>query len=925
MNTSTVRIAALVAAAGATIASAQPTVVSGSGATLLTNLWRAPAVTNDFIDVDADGTAGSLGSFFIDQLAVDTTITNPNNFFHFTYRIVGSGNGIREFDTYNGIFDVCPDNSSMAAISAADIAMCQPAADFDAAALIDGNTARADDGAIYNREDLNNSGILVVPPAGVGNPNHRGGVPFVSNATDYSAELLNPGTNGFTVDFASADVPVTWFAIRSGASTPLAAPTGPGYGSNPRLAQDKDGSTLSQTNLLRPLNRLNSDGSDPTKQVFDTPVALVPVGALVNFGVGLQEIEQSDLRHANATGRRLNGENLVVVTRDSGSGTRNAFMNGISLDPSWGIGENIGVRNGNNILGPNYLPSNKSGSGNMDATVRNTRLAIGHTGVERGVNNGLLTGGQMEMLGVKFDVKGGTQFVRPTQAAVINGGPNGYSIIGPSGIATVGDPRNAAPALGGWGWDADGADNIPGNADDETALNNPFAANPAPANDGVSAFVNNITRSLDAFIADPGGLDTEFMPGEFISLNFFPTVAPDTVPANPDPDGLQPIALLVNGDQNLNVRNTLLNDPSATLNNAAFASFNTSGNGLVPVRETGFIYSDGVANGANFIDQAGNVVSYGQPLSSRNRIAFDFDGDFDRDIDDALPMMRAWDERFGSGTVWAPGTAAVIEILGDGNGDGNFDADDVRYWADGLLLDAVSGNLDRMAGFMAVDDAWNTVTAGADINFFDTTFGGTLATAYESGDSVADIAGGAPATPGWAPNGQDGVIDLQDVDYIQANFGNFPDLIAAAGADGSIADLSADMNGDLVVGPLDALKVIEDIMETEVGDLNLDGMVDAADEAIAQANLGTGTTYSQGDVDFDGDVDANDIAIITGMGPCNLADLAEPFGVLDLADTDAFIIAFFAGSPTADIAAPFDVIDLSDIDLFIAEFFAGCP
>jgi len=62
-----------------------------------------------------------------------------------------------------------------------------------------------------------------------------------------------------------------------------------------------------------------------------------------------------------------------------------------------------------------------------------------------------------------------------------------------------------------------------------------------------------------------------------------------------------------------------------------------------------------------------------------------------------------------------------------------------------------------------------------------------------------------------------------------------------------------------------------------------------------------------------------------GSGPCNEADLAAPFGVLDLADIDAFVIAFFGGDPLADIAPPFGVLDLNDIDAFIIAFFAGCP
>ncbi|MEM1185465.1 MAG: matrixin family metalloprotease [Planctomycetota bacterium] len=58
---------------------------------------------------------------------------------------------------------------------------------------------------------------------------------------------------------------------------------------------------------------------------------------------------------------------------------------------------------------------------------------------------------------------------------------------------------------------------------------------------------------------------------------------------------------------------------------------------------------------------------------------------------------------------------------------------------------------------------------------------------------------------------------------------------------------------------------------------------------------------------------------------CNAADIAEPFQILDLADTDAFINAFLTSGADADIAPPFGVLDLSDVDAFIAAFLAGCP
>ena len=64
------------------------------------------------------------------------------------------------------------------------------------------------------------------------------------------------------------------------------------------------------------------------------------------------------------------------------------------------------------------------------------------------------------------------------------------------------------------------------------------------------------------------------------------------------------------------------------------------------------------------------------------------------------------------------------------------------------------------------------------------------------------------------------------------------------------------------------------------------------------------------------------IRITTAAAP---ADLAAPFGVLDLADIGAFITGFTGQDPVADLAAPFGVFDLQDIQVFVTAFTAGCP
>lgn len=58
---------------------------------------------------------------------------------------------------------------------------------------------------------------------------------------------------------------------------------------------------------------------------------------------------------------------------------------------------------------------------------------------------------------------------------------------------------------------------------------------------------------------------------------------------------------------------------------------------------------------------------------------------------------------------------------------------------------------------------------------------------------------------------------------------------------------------------------------------------------------------------------------------CNPADIAPPYGILDLADISTFITAFQNANPIADLAPPFGVFDLADIAAFVAAFTAGCP
>ncbi|MEO1512332.1 MAG: hypothetical protein AAFU70_09680, partial [Planctomycetota bacterium] len=537
----------------------------------------------------------------------------------------------------------------------------------------------------------------------------------------------------------------------------------------------------------------------PMRRIHDTPLITVPIGIITNFGTGLDQIHQSDARHLFATGRRITGENLQAVTRDQISGTRVALSNGLLLDPSWGVGENIGPRvttSAADLLGPDWQPSNKGGSARSEATVRNHRLAVGYTGAERGITRWLASSPtnpqDSDLLAVRSDLRGGNLFVRPTLPAIQDASENGYNIASFAGLASLGDPRENTVGVGGLGYlpsDPPGGVNVP------------------MPNEAAAGFINNITRDLELF----GGFIGPW-PGDLImQLAPVPSTTTDLVTES-DPALLAaaagaglPMPLVANPSLNALGR-VFVDTPANVFNAAPYAAFAFGESGPVPTRTIGAVYTDGVPGGTHYLSEGGFIVSYGDALnlSPGNEIAYDFNADGARDIGDATEMMRAYFDRFPPNIPWAPpaGPAVVIEIIGDGTGDGNFNEDDIRYWADGLVLvnngldvlpvEQVAGGfiqgdtipeptLDREAGFTAVDAASFLLTG--DGNFFGT-IKATLGL-YNFGDSRFDIAGNVGVTPGHNPVGHDGIIDATDINYIAANTGDFFDITQAVGLDAS--------------------------------------------------------------------------------------------------------------------------------------------
>lgn len=1001
--------------AAASQAAAQPFLINADGATLLENLFRAPAITNDFIDANLDGLGrryGGANQNLSSQAAPNAIAPyfNPGVWWILDYCAIGSVNGVQELVDLGRTYST---------VNGANLDLRIPALSRERAFwnnVTQYINAGVSNNAIYN--GMNPGGKPV-----------RSSMDGAFTAMYAGDEIPSPG--GITNDLAPVDVPTIWAVqtIGGGSSDPTDLPNGSGYGTNPYLALNKDGTVFLDGNNNTFGYKLVDTAAgnvtlfqllpDPTtadqNTIFDTRFTFAPIAPITNFGTGRQTITFTTQRHMLVTGRTESGENLMQVTRDVGSGTHNGFVNSVCVDPSWGMGEAIGglsTLSELNLIGPFFQPSNKGGSGAMEGTFLNHRLSIGYTGGERGIGaTGWLQTGRNEILGIRNDMDilspagpDGTDFVRPTIDAILDNGyrgqidpstgvaytVDGWTLGGEAVLATFGDPRANSANKGGLGFgerfidansngrfDAgevffesatDIFSTVNGVRDEVEARPADANLNPSMRNQEAAALINNTSRSLDFFSTNFVNNANVFSPAEFIATRFIPLRSRDRQQGLFDPCAGELNAARLQSLQDF-VRNPGAFVPGATqvYADSRFVAFGNATNiggsaagsraGKVPVRQpddtigaggAAVRYSDNSSNPIDppvtgYLAQGGAIIGGGANLSLRNLVAGDFNADGLRNSDDSVQLILAWDSRNGA-TAWVspsavndPGRSddltdisaasgmpvnaadASIEILGDFDGDGNFgrkwntttqtfgpDRSDVRYWADGLALDPVTGKLDRSAGFLKVDQAWVGIPAhaGDTDGFFNT----TLATgvAYELGDAVADISGPtAQQTPGFAPNSMDGTVSGFDIDYVYRQFLrnprvtdgalNWANLNEAAATGQFRPDLSADINGDLIINQADVDRIVFDILETSYGDVDLDGDCDKDDLSIANGNINLPGGWAQGDVNGDGTVTAADIAIISGcinVCPCDV----NHDGMVTSQDFFDFLTGFFGGT-----------------------------
>ena len=793
----------------------EPVQVNISGATLFQEFFRSYASTNDYIDVDRDGVWGfSLDDLRTpDQLAYDYPSESPENRWWVMYRGVGSGNGLLELVNY-----------------------VRRSPGMEIGTLSEG-------AGLINRAKFFDNGVV-----GPGNANNPGCAPMPIKS----------------IDIAVMDVPTKWF-VQSGnisSSGWNCKPGQEGYGQNP-VADWENNSQSNKLKLLRstidPNIVLNTNVDYPNEDtVFDTQIAWVPVAIIANAGVGIENIAMEELRYLFATGRMPSGENLAVVTRDAGSGTRNAAMNSLGIDPSWGRGDNCGKKISvdgeegryTGKLGPGFQYNNLGGSALVENAVQQCRLAIGYTGLMGSSRaEGDAAAGAYEVLNVRKTNK----FVRPSvQNLVDNLDPDsGWQIGGSETFATVGDPF---------------ASEHPGN--------------PPMDNAAASDYIRNIVISIRDFVSAPD--DPQYsMPGEYLATHFTLVAGLTGIPSDSDP-----ATFIANPGYNPNVNSYIKAHSKFTL--PQYGTVAPAGKCPLRAQLAAGTYSDGrtcLGTDDYYTDSGSNKIRANAKLSLRNRIAGDFKYDGVRNTDDCLAMLHAFrDPRgFEAGNNNKGDGYVVVEIIGDLDGDGNFDVNDIRYWADGLAMNPVTGKLDRKLGFELVDTFWTENLADPNRpvgNFFNTRLATGRPYRKGSGWSAADIAGKSRPRPGAKPVGSDGVIDDKDIDYIclvmrgglrASAFGLTPrpeaNLVSKALSWGDLddavsMDLSCDINGDMAVDRSDVDVLVHDILGTKYGDVNLEGVVDQKDLDVISANINSsfyGRGWAEGDITGDGYVTESDL------------------------------------------------------------------
>ena len=160
--------------------------------------------------------------------------------------------------------------------------------------------------------------------------------------------------------------------------------------------------------------------------------------------------------------------------------------------------------------------------------------------------------------------------------------------------------------------------------------------------------------------------------------------------------------------------------------------------------------------------------------------------------------------------------------------------------------------------------------------------------------------------------------------YLRIKYLNVPpatgDDTAQVEQGGSV-EIDVLANDSDVDGVLDPSSVSVDVPPT-----NGTTSVNPASGAITYTHSGVGETdqFMYSVADETGARSGPTLVSVSVSNPC-AADLAAPFGVLDVSDISAFLALFGANDPAVDFAEPYGVLTLDDVLLFLTLYTQGCP
>lgn len=296
----------------------------------------------------------------------------------------------------------------------------------------------------------------------------------------------------------------------------------------------------------------------------------------------------------------------------------------------------------------------------------------------------------------------------------------------------------------------------------------------------------------------------------------------------------------------------------------------------------------------------------------QNSIGFDANGDPVTNVDISFGALQNQ-----AGVTFEPDFLADYWFdvnTGQDGGSGNLinftDAAVLR--SDGALIDPISELLLDYGAFFGgdvTDGQGNPVAAPVELMDF-------------SGPRV-DLPGGASLFTNYAPR-------MTQIDFNNPIPGLIKTAIDNSNVDGVTDSTATDAAARAVSTGIEICIDLDELGWDGSQDILLAGWIVSGGFNFASNQI-LGDSAGPDNL---GDVPTLDLSAIPGVqyvnlsAPvqegCNAADIAAPFGILDLGDISAFVTGFTTADPIADLNND-GVFDLSDISAFVAAFTAGCP